>query len=187
MTNVVAIQKAVANHSGTSKLVQARSSAGHSLCSIPPEWRVAGDSEKGAIGVDTVALDDFFARSSVEPRLIKMDIEGAEPLALAGMQCLIERNPLLVLIREFNPSYLDAKAGADFLDQLAACGFDVGIIDDDRRQLAVGPKAAMLKRLLEKEITYNLLATRDRSLFERLFQPQDGFGKHLGHLERVRL
>ena len=153
----------------------------------PPEWTLEGDSAKEAMAVDTVALDDFFARSSIEPRLIKMDIEGAEPLALAGMQRLIERNPLLVLITEFNPAYLDAKAAADFLDQLAACGFDVGIIDDDRRQLAVGPKAAMLKRLLEEEATYNLLATRDRSLFERLFQQQDGFGKHPGRLERVRL
>lgn len=187
LTNVVAIQKAVANHTGTAKLFQARSSAGHSLCSIPPGWRLPHGCPNDAIGVDTVALDDFCAQSSVEPRLIKIDIEGAEPLALAGMQCLIERNPLLVLITEFNPSYLDAKAAAAFLDQLTACGFDVGIIDDDRRQLAVGPKAAMLKRLLEKETTYNLLATRDRSLFERLFQPQDGFGKQLGRLERVRL
>jgi hypothetical protein len=137
--------------------------------------------------VDTVALDDFFAQSSVEPRLIKMDIEGAEPLALDGMRCLIERNPSLVLIIEFNPSYLDAKAAADFLDQLAAYGFDVGIIDDDRRQLVVGSKAAVLKRFLDERATYNLLATRDRSLFERLFQQQDGFGKHLSHLERIRL
>jgi FkbM family methyltransferase len=187
LTNVVVVQKAVANHTGTAKLFQARSSAGHSLCSIPPGWRLPHGCPNDAIGVDTVALDDFCAQSSVEPRLIKIDIEGAEPLALAGMQCLIERNPLLVLITEFNPSYLDAKAAAAFLDQLTACGFDVGIIDDDRRQLAVGPKAAMLKRLLEKETTYNLLATRDRSLFERLFQPQDGFGKQLGRLERVRL
>jgi hypothetical protein len=139
------------------------------------------------MAVDTIALDDFFAESPVELRLIKMDIEGAEPLALAGMQGLIARNPLLVLITEFNPSYLDAKAGADFLNQLAACGFDVGIIDDDRRQLVVGPKPAVLKRLLEEETTCNLLATRDRSLFERLFQQRDGFGKHLGRLERVRL
>ena len=187
LTNVVAVQKAISNRPGSAKLFQARMTASHSLCSLPPEWRLGGSSATEAIAVDTVALDDFFAQSSVEPRLIKMDIEGAEPLALAGMQCLIERNPLLVLITEFNPSYLDAKAAADFLDQLAACGFDVGIIDDDRRQLAVGPKAAMLKRLLEKETTYDLLATRDRSLFERLFQPQDGFGKLLRHLERVRL
>jgi hypothetical protein len=36
-------------------------------------------------------------------------------------------------------------------------------------------------------ISYNLLATRDGSLFERMFQQQDGPGKDTGHLERVRL
>jgi FkbM family methyltransferase len=187
LTNVVPVQKAISNRAGRAKLFLARITAGHSLDSLPPEESSGGSAAKEAIGVDTVALDDFFARSSVEPRLVKMDIEGAEPLALAGMRCLIERNPLLVLITEFNPAYLDAKAGADFLDLLAACGFDVGIIDDDRRQLAVGPKAAMLKRLLEEGNAINLLATRDRSLFERLFQQQGGLGKQLGRLEAVRL
>jgi len=187
LTNVVAVQKAVSDHTGAAKLLLARSSANHSLCTLPPEWRLAGDSAKGAMAVDAVALDDFFARSSVEPRLIKIDIEGAEPLALAGMRRLIEGNPSLVLIAEFVSFFLNARAGADFLDQLTAYGLDVGIIDDARRQLAVGPKPAMLKRLLERGNSSNLLATRDRSLFERLFQQQDGFGKQLGRLERVRL
>jgi FkbM family methyltransferase len=187
LANVVAVQKAVSNRTGSARLFQSQITLRHSLCSPPAEWRLEGEPAEETIAVESVALDDFFARSSGEPRLIKMDIEGAEPLALAGMQGLIERNPLLVLIAEFNPSYLDAKAAADFLDQLAACGFDVGMIEDDTRQLAVGPKAVMLKRLLEKGTAYNLLATRDRSLFERLFQQQEGFGKHLGRLERVGL
>jgi FkbM family methyltransferase len=187
LTNVVAVQKAVSNRTGSARLFQTRVTVGHSLCSPPPEWRLGGGSAEEAIAVDTVALDDFFARSSVEPRLIKVDIEGAEPLALAGMRCLVERNPLLVLITEFSACYLDAKAAADFLDQLATCGFDVGVIDDDRRQLVVGPKAAILKRLLEEENMSHLLATRDRSLFERLFHQQDGSGKQPGRLERVRL
>ena len=187
LTNVVAVQKAVSNRAGRAKLFQAPVTTSHSLSAPPPEWTSVGSSPKEAIDIDTVALDDFFAPGSVEPRLVKMDIEGAEPLALAGMQRLIERNPSLALIMEFNPSYLAAKAATEFLDQLAALGFDVAIIEDDQRQLAVGPKAAVLKRLLEEGATCNLLATRDRSLLERLFQPRDGFGKHPGRLERVRL
>ena len=187
LTNVVALQKAVANHTGTAKLFQARSTSGHSLCGIPFDWASAEDSANGGMTVETVALDDFFAQTSAEPRLIKMDIEGAEPLALAGMQRLIERNPSLVLISEFNPLYLGAKAAAAFLDQLFACGFDVAVIDDQRRQLAVGPKAAILERGSEKGATNNLLATRDRSLFERLLQQHHRFGKHLAHLEMARL
>jgi FkbM family methyltransferase len=186
LTNVVMVQKAVSNRAGSAKLFQSRITAGHSLYPLPPEWSLGGSPTTEAIDIDTVALDDFFAQSSVEPRVITMDIQGCEPLALAGMQHLIERNPRLVLIMEYCPDYLDAKGATDFLDQLAGCGFEVAIIDDDRRQLAVGSKVAVLKRLLDLGETCNLLATRDRSLLEHLLQ-QDGFGKHLGHLERVRL
>ena len=171
LTNVVMVQKAVSNRTGTAKLLESPSTTGHSLDTVASrrlERTPGGSSAKESIAVDTVALDDFFARTSVQPRLIKMDIEGAEPLALAGMECLIRRNPSLVLITEFNPSYLDAGAATDFLDRLQACGFDVAIIDEDRRRLAAGPKAAVLQRLLDMESACNLLATRDRSLFARL-------------------
>ena len=187
LTNVVAVQKAVSNRPGNVKLFQASVTTSHSLCELPPEWISGGASPKGAIDVDTIALDDFFEQGSVEPRLVKMDVEGAEPLVLAGMQRLIERHPSLVLIMEFNAAYMDGEAAADFLDQFAARGLDLAIIDDDQLQLAVGSKAAVLKRLLDQGGTCNLLATRDRSLMERLFRQQDGFGKHLGRLERVKL
>jgi FkbM family methyltransferase len=187
LTNVVAVQKAVSSRAGSTKLFQSPSAAGHSVVSVRPKLTWEGGSAHESVAVDTVTLDDFFAQGSVEPRLIKMDIEGAEPLALTGMQRLIERHPSLVLIMEFNPSYLDAQAATEFLDQLAGCGLDVAIIDDDQRQLAVGPKAAVLKRLLDEGTTCNLLATRDRPLFEQLFELRDGSGTLLGRLERVRL
>ena len=187
LSNVVTVQKAVSNRAGSTKLFQARSTASHSMLSLQPELTAEGGSANESIAVDTVALDDYFAQSSVEPRLVKIDIEGAEPLALAGMRCLIERNSSLVLIMEFNPTYLYANAAADFLDQLGAWDLEVGIIDDDQRQLAVGSKAAMLKQLLGAGTTCNLLATRDHSLFGHLFQQQDGSRRHMEALERVRL
>lgn len=187
LTNVVAVQKAVSDRSGSAKLFQAGVAAGHSLYSPTPDGGREGTPAHQAIDVATVALDDFFAQIPGALRLVKMDIEGSEPLALAGMQGLIGRSPALVLIMEFNPSFLHVKATSDILDQLAARGFDLGIIDDNRRQLIVGPKEAVLKRLFEKQDWANLLATRDRTLFERMFQQQNGFGKHLRRLERIRL
>ena len=104
------------------------------------------------------------------------------------MRCLIERNPSLVLIMEFNPTYLNANAAADFLDQLGRLRIlRSAIIDDDQRQLAVGPKAAMLKRLLGGETTCNLLATRDRSCLATCSSRRMVPGGTPWHLERVRL
>ncbi|MGO8788233.1 MAG: FkbM family methyltransferase [Terriglobia bacterium] len=187
LSNVVTVQSAVSDCAGSIQMFEAHSSMGHSLNNHLQEWRATDGASPLAISVNAVRLDDFFAHNPVQPRLVKIDIEGSEPLALAGMRCLIERNPSLVLIMEFNPFYLNAQAATDFLDQLAAWGLDVAIIDDDRRQFAVGPKSAVLKRLLDEGTLCNLLATRDRSLLEHLFQQQEGSGKHLGHLERVRL
>jgi len=187
LSNVVTVQSAVSNRDGSTQMFEATGSMGHSVNTLPPEWRALDGATPRAISVRTVKLDDFFANNPVQPRLVKMDIEGAERLAVAGMQSLIERNPSLVLILEFNPTYLKGQAATDFLDQLAAYGFDVAIINDDRHQLAVGPKAAVLKRLLAEGITCNLLAARDPSLFDDLFQQQEGSGKGLRRLERVRL
>jgi FkbM family methyltransferase len=187
LSNVVTVQSAVSNCAGSIPMFEAHSSMGHSLNALPQEWRAGDGASPKAISVSTVKLDDFFANNPVEPRLVKIDIEGAEPLALAGMRCLIERNPALVMIMEFNPAYLKAQAATDFLDQIAACGLEVAIIDDEKRQFAWGPKAAVLKRLLDEGTLYNLLATRDQSLFEHLFQSRDGSGRHPDHLERVKL
>jgi FkbM family methyltransferase len=59
--------------------------------------------------VKTVALDQLFPDL---PRLdvIKMDIEGAEPLAYQGMRQLIERHrPVIIL--EFNPQLIKTTSG----------------------------------------------------------------------------
>jgi FkbM family methyltransferase len=176
LTNVVAVQKAVSDRAGYAKLFLARTTVGHSLCALPPQWRAEGDPATAAIVVDTVALDEFFAQSSVQPRLIKLNIEGAERLALAGMRRLIERSPMLALITEFNPAYLNAKAASDFLEQLAAWGFDLAALDDDRRQLEVAPVARILKRFLDESTIINILATRDRPLIDSLLRGRESSG-----------
>lgn len=53
--------------------------------------------------VRTIALDDHFAALGWPPvHLVKMDIEGGEAGALAGMGQLCRRNPDLLLVMEYN-------------------------------------------------------------------------------------
>ena len=40
---------------------------------------------------------------STKPKLIKLDIEGAEPLAISGMEALLKNENPPALICEFNP------------------------------------------------------------------------------------
>lgn len=63
------------------------------------------------VEVETTTLDDFFSRRGW-PRVdvVKLDIEGAEMLALSGMAELCERNPGVMLVMESNP-YCYRRAG----------------------------------------------------------------------------
>jgi len=76
--------------------------------------------------VEMTTLDAFFAAEGWPTvHLVKMDIEGAEKVALEGMRELSARNPDLILIMEFNPD-VQAAAGVtpeELFETLSALGF----------------------------------------------------------------
>ena len=92
--NVVAVQKAVTNKTGSATLFLNSSSSKNSLFLAPRSC------EKRTV-VETVSLDDFFSEypPSLASRikLIKMDVEGAEMLALLGMSQLVKDKQLTLL------------------------------------------------------------------------------------------
>jgi FkbM family methyltransferase len=96
--------------------------------------RLWGEGEPGGDALPTVravALDEALAD---EPRvdLIKMDIEGAEPRALAGMHVLL-RTHRPALLTEFCPDLLRATSGVEpvaYLEALAA-GHDLYVVPHD--------------------------------------------------------
>jgi FkbM family methyltransferase len=75
------------------------------------------------VSVSLVALDGLALRRPV--RLIKMDVEGAEPLVTRGAaRILIEDRP--VVLSELHPKQLERAAGISpdqFLDQFRALGY----------------------------------------------------------------
>lgn len=57
--------------------------------------------------VRCVALDDYFPDPAQTVDVVKMDIEGAEGLALKGMAKLVERSARIRILMEFVPRLLD--------------------------------------------------------------------------------
>lgn len=126
--NITATAKAVCDAPGTTRFFMQRDTVGHSL------YPTTIGRGKTAIDVETTSLDDFFAKVGwPEVHLIKMDIEGAEAAALAGMERLAGRSRRLSIVMEFIP-HIQRQAGVDpreLLRKLKEMGFTTRILTDD--------------------------------------------------------
>ena len=105
--NVVALQKAVADKPGTVKLFICPYDTGHhtiqkydGIHAYRPDFV---NEKKEFVEVEQVRLDDFLRGKTTMINVIKMDVEGAEMLALAGMEQLIKGNKNLIMLIEFFP------------------------------------------------------------------------------------
>ncbi len=120
----------------------------------------AGRSET----VETDTLDASLAKLGA-PRIdiIKMDIEGAEPIAFAGMQETLARNPTLTILFELYPNSI-RRLGHDplaFLQKIVSLGFTLSAIDEDHRNRAsITDLPAYLASFPKKDHTRNLIAVR---------------------------
>ena len=83
--------------------------------------------------VPAVRLDDYFAGKDKRIDLIKMDIDGAEGLALQGMDRVLEANPRVRLIVEYDPwsHRMRGRSPTDLLDALSERGFGIELVIDE--------------------------------------------------------
>ncbi|MCG8406837.1 MAG: FkbM family methyltransferase [Phycisphaerales bacterium] len=120
----------------------------------------AEGAARPSVEVPVTTLDAVFSESQ-QLDVLKLDIQGAEPRALAGMTELLKGNPELNLITEFWPEGL-RQSGADpyaFLAALRDHGFAIRRINDQREQLEELSDDELLA--LCRKIRYtNLLAAR---------------------------
>jgi FkbM family methyltransferase len=117
------------------------------------------DGGRKEIPIRIVALDDYFA-SDQRIDLVKMDIQGAEGMALAGMQRVITSNPDLAMLFEFWPRGL-RNAGSSpegILTDLQEKGFTIEQIDERSGELVELENVDGLVKSLPGDRYTNLLA-----------------------------
>jgi FkbM family methyltransferase len=123
---VTAIPRAVSDRSGIRELFIPK---GSDTSSLFPQEAVRQAQVK------CVRFDDLFD-SSVHWDVIKLDVEGAEVAALAGMKHTIARSNSRLFV-ECNPEAL-ARAGtsvAELIDLLAGLDLRISVIDESTRRL----------------------------------------------------
>jgi FkbM family methyltransferase len=124
--NAVLVQKAVSDKSGHIDLFLSEYGTLHSLLQVG----------KKSIVVEAVTLDDFFDKD-YKVDVIKIDVEGAEMLALLGANKVITANGNLKIFTEFVPERLKRLGflPEEYLNKLTGYGFKLWNINNRRKQL----------------------------------------------------
>ncbi len=148
--NVVLVQKAVSDRTEKIKLfLNEDSNVGHSIYD-------AHDGKK-SISVYAITLDDFL-KDAEKVDFIKMDIEGAEGKAFAGMAGVLKRNKRLKIVTEFSPMLLRG-IGTDpkrYVELLQKSGFKVYDVKENLKPTA---GEELIRKYTENKYT-NLLCVR---------------------------
>jgi len=128
LENVVAEQLAVSDCDGTASFYINKANSGDSRMIL-----IADTLEQSYVSVKTISLDNYFRNRCClnDISFIKMDIQGAELLALKGMSNILKENKNIVLYLEFETDSLKKLSclPQDLFDYLHRLGFYICVHD----------------------------------------------------------
>lgn len=103
-------------------------------CDTTNRIQTAADVGKSVVSVPLERLDDVV---EIDCALGKIDIEGAEPIALRGAQRMLkEANPPVWLLELNGSLHAFGFTESTFSDWLSLQGYDIGLYDADRHELS---------------------------------------------------
>jgi FkbM family methyltransferase len=114
-------------------------------------------NDHGSVTVETARLDDLLATAGYAghiPRLIKIDIEGFELVALRGAPATLRRCPLVIL--EYSPAYM-RRGGIEppaLLNYMHELGFEAALLRDGT------PQPVTIDELARSERQQDIIWTR---------------------------
>jgi len=115
-----------------------------------------GEAPVQAFETDSVTVDDLLGRFGGRIDLIKIDVEGAEPLVFRGMGETLRVNPQVKIVFEWSPSQMTVAGfePAVFLADLAGLGLQLAVLDGE------GTRPITADALLKRPYLTAVLATQ---------------------------
>ena len=116
--------------------------------------RLFDEGNNENIEVDSITLDEYFKKRSKKIDFIKLDIQGAEPLAIKGMNKIIEDNSELKIIQEWWPDGIkkfDIEP-TEHIINLQKKGYEIIEIDDTQNELIKTTSEKLIKKYPNKKI-----------------------------------
>jgi FkbM family methyltransferase len=130
LARVTCVQAAVADHDGTATFHvdnKAFGGGANSLLDHAAEFALtAPRHDYRPIEVPAVRLDTYCEQQGIDHvDLLKLDIEGAEPLAIRGAERLLSRSAVDIIVSEVRlvPGYADGALMHELIDQLGGHGY----------------------------------------------------------------
>jgi FkbM family methyltransferase len=169
---VVVLPKAVSNKDGKTRLYICDYDTGHHTINKYDgieSYSRGRKTEEHSIEIETVTLDNFLEGKTNRVDIIKMDVEGAEALALAGMDNILRKNRKIKMFIEFFPLLIEkmGSSSKDFISKLLKdYQFSIYVIPDDydakrHEMLKVASVEEIIGLCQKKEDHVNLFLKRD--------------------------
>ena len=140
LDNVLAVNVALGEQPGRATLFRSPGNLGdHRLFA-------SGNERREAVEVPVVRLDDLCREHAIERvDLVKMDVQGYEPLVLEGMSRTLADNPDVLVVTEFWPHGMEAAGSSvqTFFEAFSALGFAAYLLDSGRCTRRVDLDAAL--------------------------------------------
>ena len=159
--NVIIVPKAVSNVNDKCTLYTGQKTFGQNKIYKPKKTKT---QKFIPIDSETVRLDDFFKTNGLLDKIsfIKMDVEGAEFLALSGMKEILKLNKNIKIFTEAEISYLeDAGSSYDqFIDLLTENDFTFSLVDN-RSETLTKVNKSQLEKILNDEGSVNIFCVRE--------------------------
>ena len=124
--NITVHQLACSNKEGKSRIYYYRDSLSHSTIDKPPAK--GAHKKPTSLEIKTVTLDSFLKKTKNRIGLIKIDVEGYEPLVMEGLKKIIKKHKP-VIITEYHPVQLNNIKKGQALGYLETLDKDYKLID----------------------------------------------------------